>query len=86
MDKLSYHRHRFPSIIIQQAVWLYFRFGLSYRDVEDSRRQSPACTWDMSSSVRRLISVVFIENSAVCLGFNFISSVFATIVPFGPTI
>ena len=35
MDELSYHRHRFPSIIIQQAVWLYFRFGLSYRDVED---------------------------------------------------
>ena len=35
MDKLSYHRHRFPSIIIQQAVWLYFRFGLSYRDVEE---------------------------------------------------
>src|SRR5882724_6365469 len=35
MDKLSYGRHRFPSIIIQQAVWLYFRFGLSYRDVED---------------------------------------------------
>ena len=35
MDKLSYRRHRFPSIIIQQAVWLYFRFGLSYRDVED---------------------------------------------------
>src|SRR2546429_5898255 len=35
MDKLSYHRHRFPSIVIQQAVWLYFRFALSYRDVED---------------------------------------------------
>jgi putative transposase len=35
MDKLSYRRHRFPSIIIQQAVWLYFRFALSYRDVED---------------------------------------------------
>jgi putative transposase len=35
MDKLSYHRHRFPGIVIQQAVWLYFRFGLSYRDVED---------------------------------------------------
>ena len=35
MDKLSYHRHRFPSIVIQQAVWLYFHFGLSYRDVED---------------------------------------------------
>ena len=35
MDKLSYHRHRYPSIVIQQAVWLYFRFALSYRDVED---------------------------------------------------
>ena len=35
MDKLSYRRHRFPRIVIQQAVWLYFRFTLSYRDVED---------------------------------------------------
>src|ERR1035437_2494285 len=35
MDKLSYRRHRFPGIVIQQAVWLYFRFALRYRDVED---------------------------------------------------
>ena len=35
MDKLSYRYHRFPSIVIQQAVWLYFRFALSYRDVND---------------------------------------------------
>ena len=35
MDELSYRRHRFPRIVIQQAVWLYFRFALSYRDVED---------------------------------------------------
>ena len=33
MDRLSYHRY--PSIVIQQAIWLYFRFALSYRDVED---------------------------------------------------
>jgi putative transposase len=32
---LSYARHRFPPAIIQHAVWLYFRFALSYRDVED---------------------------------------------------
>ena len=30
-----YHRHRFPQDIIRHAVWLYFRFCLSYRDVED---------------------------------------------------
>jgi putative transposase len=35
MDKLSHRRHRFPGSVIQQAVWLYFRFALSYRDVED---------------------------------------------------
>ena len=30
-----YKRHRFPSQIIQYAVWLYLRFNLSHRDVED---------------------------------------------------
>ena len=35
MRKISYARHRFPPEIIQYAVWLYFRFPLSYRDVED---------------------------------------------------
>ena len=34
MRRVSYARHRFPSAIIQHAVWLYFRFALSYRDVE----------------------------------------------------
>src|SRR5919202_3606503 len=30
-----YKRHRFPPEIIAHAVWLYFRFALSYRDVEE---------------------------------------------------
>ena len=30
----SYKRHRFPPEIIGHAVWLYFRFALSYREVE----------------------------------------------------
>jgi transposase-like protein len=30
-----YKRHRFPPEIIQYAVWLYFRFNLSHRDIED---------------------------------------------------
>ena len=34
-DRLSYRRHRFPPEIISHAVWLYHRFGLSLRDVED---------------------------------------------------
>src|SRR5680860_595717 len=35
MQKISYARYRFPGSIIQHAVWLYFRFPLNFRDVED---------------------------------------------------
>jgi len=35
MSKISYAGYRFPPVIIQQAVWLYARFTLSFRDVED---------------------------------------------------
>jgi putative transposase len=35
MARLSYRRHRFPPVLIQHAIWLYLRFTLSYRDVED---------------------------------------------------
>jgi transposase-like protein len=35
MQELSYRRHRFHPDIIRQAVWLYFRFTMSFRDVED---------------------------------------------------
>src|ERR1700731_4701138 len=35
MVQLSYRRHRFPPAVIQHAIWLYLRFTLSYRDVED---------------------------------------------------
>ncbi len=31
----SYKGYRFPSEIISYAVWLYYRFSLSFRDVED---------------------------------------------------
>src|ERR687885_3035355 len=35
MPPISYARHQFPPVLIQHAVWLYLRFTLSYRDVED---------------------------------------------------
>ena len=31
----SYHGYRFPPEIVSHAVWLYHRFCLSFRDVED---------------------------------------------------
>ena len=35
MTPISYARHRFPPDVLRHAVWLYLRFTLSYRDVED---------------------------------------------------
>ena len=35
MKPISYDRHRFPAVVIAYAVWLYFRFTMSLRDVED---------------------------------------------------
>ena len=35
MAKINYSGYRFPPEIIQQAIWLYLRFTLSFRDVED---------------------------------------------------
>ena len=34
-DAPSYHGYRFPPEIISHAIWLYHRFYLSFRDVED---------------------------------------------------
>ncbi len=39
MSSSSYRRHRFPAAVIQQAVWLYFRFPLSLRNLEDMLSQ-----------------------------------------------
>jgi len=35
MTRICYRRHHFPAAIIRHAIWLYGRFTLSYRDVED---------------------------------------------------
>ena len=35
LSKSIYKRHRFPSEIIQYTVWLYHRFNLIHRDIED---------------------------------------------------
>ena len=34
-DVVRYPRYPFPPAIISHAVWLYYRFTLSFRDVED---------------------------------------------------
>jgi transposase-like protein len=61
MHAVSYDRHRFPPEIIRHAIWLYFRFTLSYRDVEellaerglDILRDGPAMGTQVRSGIRR---------------------------------
>jgi len=35
MPPISYARHQYPPPVIQHSIWLYLRFTLSYRDVEE---------------------------------------------------
>jgi transposase-like protein len=35
MGKLSHRGYRFPPAVIHHAIWVYLRFTLSYRDVEE---------------------------------------------------
>lgn len=35
MNPIIYARHRFPTDVIRHAVWLYFGFTPSFRNVED---------------------------------------------------
>ncbi len=35
MQPISYARHQFPAEIIRHAIWLYLRFTLSFRDMEE---------------------------------------------------
>ena len=37
--QLSFKRHRFPAEVIRHAVWLYFRFTLSFHYVEEMMAQ-----------------------------------------------
>ena len=39
MRPISFKRHRFPPEVIRYAAWLYFRFTLSIRDVEEPLAQ-----------------------------------------------
>jgi putative transposase len=43
LSKPLYHRRRFPAEIISHCVWLYFRFCLSYRDVEAMMAERGIC-------------------------------------------
>jgi putative transposase len=63
---ISFARHQFPPAIIQHAVWLYVRFTLSYRDVEDLLAERGL---DVSyETVRRWVlkfGPLFAENFAI---------------------
>jgi putative transposase len=54
MQKISYAGYRFPPEIIQQAIWLYLRFTLSLRDVEDLLAERGVCV--SYETVRRWVN------------------------------
>ena len=70
MSKISYAGYRFPPVIIQQAVWLYARFTLSFRDVEDllAERGIMVCYLDGVPRVRAAFFCTRPESGDVLVG------------------
>ncbi len=56
MSALSYSGYRFPRDIIQRAVWMYLRFTLSFRDVEELLAERGITVTD--ESIRRWVLTV----------------------------
>ncbi len=54
--KISYNHHRLPPQIIAHVVWLYVRFNLSLREVEELMLE---CGVDVSCETVRLWNVKF---------------------------
>ena len=49
----TFKRHRFPPDIISYAVWLYYRFNLSHRDIEDQFNEVRDTHFRMSLELQR---------------------------------
>jgi hypothetical protein len=52
-QKISYDEYRYPPEIIQQAIWLYLRFTLSFRDDLLAERRSQRTCISAAPSLTR---------------------------------
>jgi len=71
----TYKRHWFPPDIISYAVWLYYRFNLSHRDIEDLLAERGS-----SSLVSR--SVFGVSDSELYTPEGWSEIIVATAIPF----
>ena len=71
----SYRGYRYPAEIISYAVWLYYRFSLSVRDVEEllaerttlhGARRDAGAVWSTGPAPRFLIRSASVSTRAVC--------------------
>jgi transposase-like protein len=65
MTEISYSGYRFPPEIIQQAIWLYVRFTLSFRDVRGAKE--PVC---MEQDQWRFRSVDWLDPTGSAMSRN----------------
>lgn len=71
-----YKRHRFPPAIIQHAVWLYHRFSLSHRDIEDLLAERGMRGFSSPEQAQRALSVHAVVHGLSNLQRNLVSAAF----------
>ena len=69
-----YKRHRFPPEIIQYAVWLYYRFNMSYRDIEDLLSERGMRRFKSTQQAQRFLGVHAAVYNLFNLGRHLVSA------------
>lgn len=72
--KSLYKRHRFPPEIIQHAVWLYYRFNLSSRDIADLLAERGMRRFKSAHQAQRFVSTHAAVYNLFNLGRHLISA------------
>ncbi|MET3118304.1 transposase-like protein [Undibacterium sp. GrIS 1.8] len=74
---LLYRGFRYPAEIISHVVWLYFRFALSIRDIEDLMASrgiivtyETICQWTLSSASAMPMNFAGVNHSARTNGIS----------------
>jgi transposase-like protein len=70
----SYKRHRFPAEIIQYVVWLYYRFNVSHRDIEDLLAERGMRRFKSTQQAQRFLSTHAAVYNLFNLGRHLVSA------------
>ena len=69
-----FKRHQFPPEIIQYAIWLYHRFNLSHKDIEDLLAEWGMRRFKSMSQAQRFLDTHVAVHNLINLGKHLVAA------------